>query len=138
MKVVSYAVMLLLVAGAVGPAGADDSSLSPAQNKVIAAKIAKLRYPQERELARGWSDAKKVAEELCRPAARQVLRRQVRGADRFFLGTDATDTLTLEGNTRLTGTGSVRSPSGWRDFTFECRLNPQTGGVTKFLATLKP
>lgn len=138
MKIVWLAGTLLLVAWFANTAAAQATSLSPAESTIIEKQIAALPSPEERQLARAWSDAKRVAEMLCRPSAMPVLRRQVPGTDRFFLGTDAPDSLTLESNRRLIGSGSLRSPGGWRDFTFECRLNPRTGRVTKFAATVKP
>jgi hypothetical protein len=138
MKFVWSAIILLLMAGFAETAVAEDSLLSPAEKAVIAKRIAALPSPEERHLAQEWSDAKSAAEFLCRPAAMSVLRRQVKGADRVFLGTDAADSLKLESSSRLTGTGSVRSPSGWRDFTFQCQINQQTGRAMKFQAALKP
>jgi hypothetical protein len=135
MKIVLTATMLLL---AIGPPEAHAEGLSPAESRLIAAQIARLHYPQERGLARQWSNAKKVAELLCRPAAMAVLREQVKGADRIFLGAEAPDSLRLDSNRHLSGGGSARSPGGWRDFTFDCQLDPRTGSVTQFQATLKP
>jgi hypothetical protein len=91
-----------------------------------------LRSPTDRNVAQGWSNAKKVAEMICRPAALPVLKKQARGADRVFLGTDAPQSLTLESNRRMTGSGQVRTPQGWKDFSFTCNLNPATGKVIAF------
>jgi hypothetical protein len=83
-------------------------------------------------MAQGWSNTKKVAELLCRPAALPVLKKQTAAVDRVFLGTDDPKTLTLENNTRLTGGGEFRTPKGWTDFTFTFDLDPQTGKVVAF------
>ena len=85
-------------------------------------------------MANGWSEAKQVAEFICRPAALPVLRRQRRGADRVFLGIDpvADHGLSLESDHLLRGSGSVRTADGWRDFRFTCRLDPDTGKVRRF------
>jgi hypothetical protein len=64
------------------------------------------------------------------------LKKQSTGVDRVFLGTDDPKTLTLENNSRLTGTGQFRTPSGWTDFSFTCDLDPQTGKVTSFQPVL--
>ncbi|HUZ93956.1 MAG TPA: hypothetical protein VMU57_03510 [Edaphobacter sp.] len=109
-----------------------DPALSPAQSAVISRQIATLRSSTDRNVAQGWSDAKKVAELICRPAALPVLKKQARGADRVFLGTDAPQSLRLESNRRLTGSGQVRTPQGWKNFTFTCNLNPATGKVIDF------
>ena len=83
-------------------------------------------------MAQDWTNAKKVGEFLCRPAALPILKKQIKGADRVFLGTDAADSLTLVNNGQLTGSGQVRAPQGWQYFTFTCDVNPDTGKVTGF------
>ena len=67
-----------------------------------------------------------------------VLKKQAKGVDRVFLGTDASDSLILESDQRLTGSGTFRTSQGWRDFTFTCDLSPETGKVTSFTPTLLP
>ena len=112
--------------------GRDEPALSAAQTAIVTTKIARLRGSVDRQVAEGWSNAKKVAELLCRPAALPILKRQTKGVDRVFLGTDAPETLTLESNRRLTGSGQYRTPLGWHDFTFTCDLNPETGKIAGF------
>lgn len=109
---------------------------SPAQRDVVDRGIKELKSPEERSLANGWSDAKKVAEFICRPLAQSELKRSVEGADRVFLGTDDPGTLDLASSELLTGSGQVRSGSDWTSFTFECGLDPKTGKATSFEATL--
>ncbi|HEY9235265.1 MAG TPA: hypothetical protein VIP08_09550, partial [Phenylobacterium sp.] len=120
------------------PPPAAEPALSPAQNAKISQAIAALKRPEERSLASGWSNAKKVAEVICRPAALPSLRRQIPEADRVFLGTSDPATLTLVSARSLTGSGSVRSGEKWRDFTFTCALTPSSGKVAGFTAVLKP
>lgn len=115
-----------------------EPALSPAQQKIVARRIATLKSPGERRIAEAWSNAKKVAELICRPTALPVLKRQVRDADKVFLGTSDPATLTLVSNRRLEGVGQVRSGAGWRDLTFVCLLDPATGKTASFQATLKP
>ena len=115
-----------------------EPELSRAQNTAITKSIAALKTPEERRLASGWSNAKKVAEVICRPAALPALKKQVPNADRVFLGTDDPKTLTLVSTRSLTGAGQVRSGSAWRDFTFTCALMPSSGKVAGFTAVLKP
>lgn len=115
-----------------------EPGLSKAQNVAVAKAIAALKTPEERNLAAGWSNAKKVAEVICRPAALPALKKQVPDADRVLLGTDDPTTLTLVSVRSLTGVGTVRSGSVWRDFTFTCALMPSTGKVDGFTAVLKP
>lgn len=115
--------------------------LSGIQLSVVNGKIAALKSPVDRHVAESWSNAKKVSELLCRPAALPVLRKQAPSVDRVFLGTDDPHTLNLESNRRLTGSGEFRTPKGWQDFTFTCELDPETGKVTSFqpvLASAKP
>lgn len=124
---------LFVALGAVAmAAGTNGPKLSTAETAIISKQIATLRSPADRHVAESWSDAKKVAELICRPAALPVLRKRVKTTDRVFLGTDAPETLTLESNSRLTGTGQFRTSQGWRDFTFSCEMDPGTGEVTAF------
>ena len=125
---------IVLIVSATG-ASADMSRLSPVQASVAAGRIAALKYPQERALASGWSDAKKVAEFMCRPLAMKVLKRRYKGADRVFLGTDDPGTLNLVNNRSLTGSGQVRTKSGWQNFNFTCGVDPRTGRAVSFQST---
>lgn len=131
--------LVIVLAIAAAPAGeAAEPALSPAQKAIVAKSIAALKSPEERSLAGHWSNAKKVAEMICRPAALPALKKQVPGADKVFLGTDDPTTLTLVSKRSLTGVGQVRSGAGWRDFTFTCALTPSSGKVAGFTAVLKP
>ncbi|EEO27455.2 hypothetical protein [Oxalobacter paraformigenes] len=124
------------------PAAADNtdssakakSELSPRQQQHIRSAFAKLSSPGERKMAMKWSDAKKVAETMCRPAALNYFQKQYTGADRVFLGTGESGSLKLEGNRQLTGTGQVREGNNWHYFTFDCQLNPATGYAVSFTA----
>lgn len=115
---------------------ASEPDLSAAETKVVNRQIAMLKASTDRRMAQGWSNAKKVAELLCRPAALPVLKKQSTGVDRVFLGTSDPGTLTLESSSRLTGTGQFRTPKGWTDFTFTCDLNPDTAKVIAFQPVL--
>jgi hypothetical protein len=115
---------------------AGEPDLSAAETTAVNRQIATLKAAGDRRMANGWSNAKKVAELICRPAALSVLKKQTPGVDRVFLGTDDPQTLTLESNSRLTGTGEFRSPQGWTDFTFTCDVSPETGKVTAFQPVL--
>lgn len=115
-------------------ANRNEPALSAAQNAVISQQISTLRSPVDRNVAQGWSNAKKVAELICRPAALPALKKQFKGADRVFLGTDTPQSMTFESNQLLTGSGEVRTPYGWQDFNFTCNLNPMTGKVSAFQA----
>ena len=130
-----FCVVLIAPASAVY---ADMPRLAPAQNAVVARDIAKLKYPQERALATGWTDAKKAAEFMCRPLAMKVLQRRNKTADRVFLGTDDPNTLNLVSNRSLTGSGQVRTTNGWQPFNFTCGLSPLTGKAVSFKATPSP
>ncbi|MET3525910.1 hypothetical protein [Phenylobacterium koreense] len=138
MRLVAIALLMSAAATAPAPPPAAEPALSPAQNAKISQAIAALKRPEERSLASGWSNAKKVAEVICRPAALPSLRRQIPEADRVFLGTSDPATLTLVSARSLTGSGSVRSGEKWRDFTFTCALTPSSGKVAGFTAVLKP
>lgn len=111
-----------------------EPSLSPAQTKVVEEQIATLKYPEERQLASEWTNAKKMAEFMCHPLALETLEKQVPGTDRVFLGTDDPSTLTLHSDRLLAGSGSLRDGDDWKDFRFDCQLDPDTGKATAFQA----
>ncbi len=111
-------------------------ALSAAETAAIERQIATLHSAAERKMASEWSDAKKVAEMLCRPVALPALKKQITGVDRVFLGTDDPKTLELASNRLLKGVGSARAPQGWQDFAFTCELNPDTGKATSFQAAM--
>ncbi len=112
-----------------------DPALSPTEVKIVNRKIAALHSAGDRKVAAKWSNAKKVAEVLCRPTATAYWKRKAPGTDRVFLGTSAPETLTLESDRRLTGSGQYRTTDGWTDFRFTCDLDPATGAVTAFHAS---
>lgn len=132
-KALAVLAMLAVMAPAMHAAEPD---LSTAETTIVNRRIATLKSSGDRHMAEGWSNTKKVAELLCRPAALPVLKKQSTRVDRVFLGTDDPKTLTLKSNSRLTGTGQFRTPSGWTDFSFTCDLDPQTGKVTSFQPVL--
>ena len=113
-----------------------EPALSAAEQDAVGHQIGMLRSPVDRQVAHDWSNAKKVAEFICRPAAMPVIRKQAKGVDRVFLGTDSAESLTLESDQRLTGSGTFRTPQGWQDFSFVCDLNAQTGKVMAFTPVL--
>jgi len=132
------AILLALTPLASQAATPVEPPLSSAQNKVVSKSIAKLKWPEERKLAAGWSNAKKVAEVICRPAALPVLKKEVSGANRVFLGTDDPATLTLVSDKTLIGSGQVRSGADWTEFSFTCQLDPKTGKASAFKVSMKP
>lgn len=130
---IGFCVLFVVSVGAVAQTSSSkEPELSPKQQAIVDRKIAGLKSAGDRRVAREWSNAKKVAEVLCRPAALPVLKKQASGVDRVFLGTSDPHTLHLESNRRLTGSGQFRTPKGWREFTFTCELDPDTGKVTRF------
>lgn len=118
------------------PTLAEEVILSQVQQNVIEAQIAALGSSEERALASEWSDAKGVAEFICRPLAMRELKAWNKDADRVFLGTDDPATLALASDGELTGTGQVRTGSSWTDFSFTCTLDPQTGEAKSFQTSL--
>jgi hypothetical protein len=125
-------ILLITLCPLANAADPPEVALSPAEAAVISRQIGNLKSSTDANVAMGWSNAKKVAELICRPAALFLLKKQIKGADRVFLGTDAPQTLILESSQRLTGSGQVRTPRGWQDFTFTCNLNPVTAKVIGF------
>jgi hypothetical protein len=128
--------LLTVLATLAHAAHASEPDLSAAETTSVNRRIATLKASGDRRMAQGWSNTKKVAELLCRPAALPVFKKQATGVDRVFLGTDDPKTLTLESNSHLTGTGQFRTPGGWTDFSFTCDLDPQTGKVIAFQPVL--
>jgi hypothetical protein len=112
-----------------------EPALSAAETAIVDRKITALHSESDRKVAREWSNSKKVAEILCRPAATVYWKKKAPGTDRVFLGTSAPETLLLESNRRLTGSGQYRTPKGWTDFQFTCDLDSEKGTITDFVAT---
>jgi len=110
----------------------DNSPLTDSQRQALDRAIGTLRTPADRNVASQWSDAKKVAEVMCRPLALQELKRTDAKVDRVFLGDDTPQSLTLKGNTVLEGKGQARGRKGWRNFTFTCSLDAETARATAF------
>src|SRR5487761_618438 len=96
---------------------------SAAQAAAVSTQRATLKSPVDRHVAEGWSNSKKVAELICRPSALIFLKKQDKTIDRVFLGTDTPESLTLESNSLLKGSGEFRTPHGWQDFAFTCEVN---------------
>jgi hypothetical protein len=137
-NIYSVATSLLIGTFAVNQAAAADVELSAAQQEVVQRALQTIKPSGSRAIAEQWSDAKKVAEILCRPAALKEFKKTDKMADRVFLGTDDPVTLSLESNAQLTGTGQVRSHGvHWKDFSFVCRLDPATGKVERFVSVWK-
>lgn len=111
-----------------------EPALSTAETAAVNRGIATLHSQAERRMAGEWSNSKKVAEILCRPAATAYWKKSS-GADRVFLGTSAPETLMLESDRRLTGSGQYRTSKGWTDFRFTCDLDSDKGMVTAFAVT---
>lgn len=134
----TFLLIMLLLFGAVGVrADIGGSKLSDKQLQKIAEFVSLLHTSPERSLATGWSDAKKIAEFICRPLALPEIKRQhFKKADRVFLGSDDASSLDLVSNRLLKGQGQVRVGNDWHDFTFQCQLDPQTGKVVSFSITL--
>lgn len=132
------ALLATLFAMAAYPAVAQDSSpLTDSQRQALDRAIGTLRTPADRNVASRWSDAKKVAEVMCRPLALQELKRTDAKVDRVFLGDDTPQSLSLKGNTVLEGSGQARGRTGWRNFTFACALDAQTARAKSFEATFE-
>lgn len=122
--------LLAPVCAAAADGQAED--LTPAQRQTVASAIAALHTAADRHVASEWSDAKKVAETMCRPLALERLRHRDHSIDRVFLGDASAESLTLQGNTRLRGSGQARAGSDWKPFTFTCELDPRSGRASAF------
>jgi hypothetical protein len=76
---------VLIVLGVAAQAA--EPALSAAEKANVGRQIAAMKGPVDRHIAEGWTNAKEVAEYLCRPLALPELKKQEKGADRLFLGT---------------------------------------------------
>jgi hypothetical protein len=138
LKVVFATLVLFACLSVTAQAQLTEPALSSAETVVVKRQLAILHSSADRSMANGWSNAKKVAEMICRPAAIPALKKQIEGVDRVFLGSDDPKTLTLVSDAKLTGSGSARYPKGWQDFNFTCEIDPATAKVTSFEAVLTP
>lgn len=105
--------------------------LSGAEQSVIADQIGKVKSA-DRQAIKGWSNAKKVAEFICRPAALRSLAKQEASVDKVLLGTEDPATLSLESAGRLKGIGQYRKGDKWTDIDFVCDIDADTGKVSSF------
>jgi hypothetical protein len=80
--------LLIALGSVVQAANNQEPALSAAEREFVTRQIATLKTPADRTLAENWSNAKKVAELICRPAALPALKKQDQRVDRVFLGTD--------------------------------------------------
>jgi hypothetical protein len=124
---------LLAVVCACGSLFAQQAGLSAAQKAVVEKKTASVSASEKAMIA-GWPDSKKLAEFFCSPAGLQAVKKQHPDADRMALGPDdeGVKKFVLTGNTRLSGRGSVRLGGSWKDFTFDCTLDPEKAVATAF------
>ena len=111
---------------------AQEPQLSKAEQAIVAHEVAKMKTSDERAIVNSWSNAKKVAEFICRPAALRTLAKQDASIDKVFLGTNDPASLTLESAGRLTGSGQYRKGIDWSEIDFTCEVNPDTGKVASF------
>jgi len=109
-----------------------EPKLSSAERNVIAEQIGKVKSPADRQVIKEWSNAKKVAEFICRPAALRSLSKQDAAIDKVMLGTDDPSSLSLESTTRLLGAGQYRKGDKWTDISFACDIDSDTGKVSSF------
>ena len=135
-KVSSFEVVFLAVTATVivsSPVSAQ-TVLSPAQQKVVSQQVTRLKGTEEKADVNGWSDARKLAEFFCRPIALAEFKKANKQASRVFLGRDDEDVkkFVIEGNTKVSGNGSVRFFGEWKDFSFACTLDPDKGTATSF------
>lgn len=119
-----------LLAAAPAMAG---TTLSPAQEKVIAEKTAKMS-PAEKEEIGTWPDGKKLTEFFCTPLGLGEVKKVEKSADRLILGPDDAGIarFVVDGNRKVSGRGMVRLIGEWRDLSFECTLDPEEGTAKDF------
>ncbi|EDJ9072692.1 TPA: DUF930 domain-containing protein [Salmonella enterica] len=108
----------------------------PGQRNVLESVINKqVKNDNDRLFVRNsWSEARQVAEFLCRPAALKEIRKHYPDAEKVFLGSGHNSGLTLHSSTRLTGKGQYirRGSTEWHAFNFECLTDVDKGRVKRF------
>ena len=124
--------ILLVAPGMAAQAGHSEPALSAAETAAVNRGIATLRSESDRKAAAEWSNSKKVAEMLCRPAATAYWKEESSWNGPGLSGTSAPETLALESDQRVTGSGQYRTAKGSTDFQFTCDLDPAKGRVTSF------
>ncbi|MCC8365283.1 hypothetical protein J8V57_03155 [Xenorhabdus sp. PB61.4] len=70
-----------------------------------------------------WSDAKKIAEFICRPFALPIIQQLHKDADKVFLGDVSPDSIKLVSSSELVGAGMYRTDNGWKNIQFSCKLD---------------
>ena len=119
--------------------GTASSVLSPAQEKVVAEKTAKLSPAEKAEIA-SWPDSKKLTEFFCAPVGLKEIQKAEKRANRLILGPDDAGIarFVVEANRKVSGRGMVRLIGEWRDLSFECTLDPEKGTAAAFTYKLDP
>ena len=81
-----------------------------------------------------WTSAKLLGEFFCQEIGLKELGKKLTGADRIFIdGIEQAPKFIAEN--RITGFGSVRYQEGWKDFTYECAVDMETGDALDFIYT---
>ncbi len=81
-----------------------------------------------------WTSAKLLGEFFCQEIGLRELGKKLKGADRIFIDGIEQAPKFIAKN-RIAGFGSVRFQEGWKDFTYECAIDMETGDALEFIYT---
>ncbi|OTA15956.1 hypothetical protein Xvie_02293 [Xenorhabdus vietnamensis] len=123
-KYLTYLGASCLLLSAFAQAQAPSQQLSPSQKQYLQQQINEQTTDKSAlPMVKDWSDAKKVAEFICRPFALPIIKQHYKDADKVFLGDVSPDSMRLEHSSELNGIGMYRTDDGWHDIRFSCKLN---------------
>ncbi|SFO08537.1 hypothetical protein [Xenorhabdus japonica] len=131
-KYLTYLGASCLLLSAFVQAKTPSQQLSPSQKEYLQQQINEQTTDKSAlSMVKDWSDAKKVAEFICRPFALPIIKQHYRDADTVFLGDVSPDSIRLEHPSELVGLGMYRTDDGWHDIRFSCKLDA-TGKAKSF------
>ncbi|MDR0218154.1 MAG: hypothetical protein LBI71_04600 [Enterobacteriaceae bacterium] len=132
-RYLTYLGITCLLLPAIAQAQTPAQQLSSSQKEYLQQEIDKqVTDKSAMDEIQKWSDAKKIAEFVCRPLALTTIQQQHKDADKVFLGDVAPNSIKLQNAERLVGKGMYRTDNGWKDIRFSCKLDAATGKAILF------
>ncbi|MBD1229483.1 hypothetical protein [Xenorhabdus griffiniae] len=131
-RYLTYLGVISLLLSAFAQAQVPSQQLSPDQTKYLQQQInEQVTDKSALSMVESWSDAKKVAEFICRPFALPIIKKYYKDTDKIFLGIDSKESIRLKQPSELVGIGMYRTNDGWHDIRFSCKLDA-TGKARSF------
>ncbi|EHM1373180.1 hypothetical protein KFS96_004016 [Salmonella enterica] len=115
-------------------AGTNETVLNRAQSAYLSNLInSQLKNQDDRHyIFDHWSEAQRVAEFICAPLAKNLIKQRFPDVDKIILDQGPDNKQKLISSTLLAGNGQYRVGNTWTPFSYECELSDQTGKATKF------